>query len=93
MAAHWTPFKLWWRNYASRIILSTVCTTYWTGGGVFSLSDSFSCAAVRINAGNLAVSLDIATHLSEQYDQAFVALAGLTNLKTSVRGEGYDKSS
>lgn len=65
LAAHWTPFKLWWRNYASWIILSTVCTTYWTGG-VFS-SDSFSCAAVRTDAGNLAVSLDIATHLSEQY--------------------------
>lgn len=36
LAAHWTPFKLWWRNYASRIILSTVCTTYWTGGVFFS---------------------------------------------------------
>lgn len=33
----------------------------------FLLSDSFSCAAVRTDAGNLAVSLDIATHLSEQY--------------------------
>lgn len=66
LAAHWTLFKIWWQNYASWIFLSTLCTTYWTRGGVFSLSDSFSCA-VRINAGNLAISLDIAAHLSEQY--------------------------